>query len=128
MNRVETKIFHLAIESAAKFGWTLVGVDDGGDDLIHTSDPVEAVAAADSVEACTVYFKNEHQARAHIDFIWGNGHHGLQCLLDHTTNLQEALAPVDDWIDFAESTSGAELVNMGYDLDELDRDNPYNQG
>jgi len=125
MNRVEEKIFTMTIETLSKAGWELRAVYDGEE--MHTAtNAAQAKEVAESVDMCFVHFKHTDKGRGWVQYIWGNGNEGLDCQPDCTLNLFPELSAVGDWINHAEGTTLATLINKGYDEDDLEQSNPFN--
>lgn len=76
-------------------------VDDGGfaSALVNSNDTWQIMEVCFSVEDCTLYVVHPDRRTSHVRFIWGNGNDGLDCICDHTTDLNEILAPVTEWIE-----------------------------
>lgn len=103
----ETEILRRVVDALlAMPGATGLHVVYPGDeeDALHNATDFEAIKeTCFAVDDVRLYLTRPSHKTEWVYFIWGNGTYGLHCICDYTIGLEDALQPVDDWINLQES-------------------------
>lgn len=97
---VERRIARKVILEGKKHGYTF-NVNNGGDTYELPGPTADHKIVLDTMFATDeeyLYFFKDGKRCGWVWFIYGNGNGGLDVISDYTTNLEDVLKPVFDWI------------------------------
>jgi hypothetical protein len=110
----ETEILRRTVEALLALpGATGLHVDYGDEtDALHNSTDLVAIEeACFAVDQVHLYLTRPAMPTQWVWFIWGNGNHGLDAIIDYTVKLKEALRPVNHWIEQQELSNRSNTMN-----------------
>jgi len=99
--QIEDEVIAETIKQLDAAGWTLEGVDDGGEEFIATSDPNEVLEFSDQVGTCQVFFVKLIDGKLYRTTLFlVRGNDGPDVIADHSVFppcFEDVMDRIYDW-------------------------------
>lgn len=107
---LEREVVAKLIEVAAKHGYAITKVDDGGEERIKCTTAEQAMDAVFAVDESTMFFKHPDQPKAHCAVIV-LGNSGYDCIANNSEGQiwSDVIAEVGDFCDAKDVEANSEL-------------------